>query len=192
MHPESEYSPKAALSPTELAAHLRIAVGELVRATRTVDRLAPISAAVLHQLEVHGPLTTAELAAGRGVRHQTMAASVKELVDAGYLAAERDPHDARKKALRLTEAGKHALDEDRARRVGLLAEAVAAELDAAEQRALEHALTLIDRITASVAVLEDAGDAGSGGSAGHGDGRGHGVGAESTPVSVREPATWAW
>lgn len=209
MHPESKSPLESALSPISLAAHLRVAVGELVRATRAVDRLAPIPAAVLDQLDVHGPLTTAELAAGRGVRHQTMAASVKELVDVGYVVPERDPHDARKKALRLTDAGKHAIDEDRVRRVGLLAEALETALNAEERHALAHALTLIDRISASVAALRDGGDSGEGGATGDSegtgdtgdrDGEGSGVGygrgpgnsAESTPASVRGPITGAW
>ncbi len=183
MHPESEHSPQAAPPPTDLAAHLRTAVGEFVHAIRAVDRLAANSAAVLHQLEAHGPLTTAELAASRGVRHQTMAATVRELVDAGYVAAERDPHDARKKALKLTDAGTRALEEDRARRVGVLARAVETELDAQEQRVLAHALTLVDRITASVAVPEGARI---------GNGRGPGVSAESTPASKAGPAAGAW
>ncbi|GAA2112107.1 hypothetical protein GCM10009759_54580 [Kitasatospora saccharophila] len=141
----------AATSPDRLAADLRTAVGALVRATRSEDRLAPIPAAVLDLLDLHGALTTAELAAGRGVRHQTMAATVKELTAAGHLAAGDDPSDARKKVLRLTAAGKAAIEQDRRHRVGLLSRALADTLDDAERRELASALTLLGRVTAALA-----------------------------------------
>ncbi|MFC8720852.1 MarR family winged helix-turn-helix transcriptional regulator [Kitasatospora sp. NPDC057198] len=138
-------------APDRLAADLRAAVGALVRATRSEDRLAPIPAAVLDLLDARGALTTAELAAGRGVRHQTMAATVKELTAAGHLAAGDDPSDARKKVLTLTAAGKAALEEDRRHRVALLSRTLADTLDAAERAELARALTLLDRVTAALA-----------------------------------------
>lgn len=138
-------------SPEELAAHLRTAVGALVRSTRPVDRLAAIPAAVLDLLDANGPMTTADLASSRGVRHQTMAATVKDLVAAGFLATTTDPGDARKKILTLTEDGKNALDADRRQRVGVLARALDESLSKDDQRVLEQALNLIDRITETVA-----------------------------------------
>jgi DNA-binding MarR family transcriptional regulator len=138
-------------APDRLAADLRAAVGALVRATRAVDRLAPVPAAVLDLLDLRGAMTTAELAASRGVRHQTMAATVKELTEAGYLAARPDPADARKKVLTLTADGKDAIDADRRQRVGLLARTVAEVLDDDEQRVLARALTLVDRIAEALA-----------------------------------------
>lgn len=137
-------------SSGELAAHLRAAVSALVRSTRSVDRLAPIPAAVLDLLDARGPMTTADLAASRGVRHQTMAATVKELAQAGYLTAGPDPDDARKKILTLTTSGKSALDGDRHQRVGVLAEALDRALDEEDRHTMAHALTLIDRITATL------------------------------------------
>jgi DNA-binding MarR family transcriptional regulator len=136
--------------PDRLAAGLRATVGALVRATRFADQLAPIPAAVLDLLDLHGAMTTAELAASRGVRHQTMAATVKELTEDGYLAARPDPSDARKKVLTLTASGKNAIDQDRRHRVGLLAQALADALNDGEQRLLAQALTLIDRITETI------------------------------------------
>ncbi|WP_269857607.1 MarR family winged helix-turn-helix transcriptional regulator [Streptomyces sp. RPT161] len=159
---------KQAPSPDELAAHLRAAVGALVRSTRTVDRLAPIPAAVLDLLDVRGPMTTADLAASRGVRHQTMAATVKELTDAGFLAVGADPDDARKKILTLTTAGKSAIDADRRQRVSALAEALDAALDEDDRRVMAHALHLIDRVTATVAE------------------------ARPSPTGGNEPLTGAW
>ncbi|MBR7839449.1 MarR family transcriptional regulator [Actinospica durhamensis] len=143
-------------SPEEVAAHLRTTVGALVRATRTGDLLAPIPAAVLDLIDQRGPMTTADLAAGRGVRHQTMTATVKELADAGYLAATPDPRDGRKKLLAITPCGSSALDTDRHQRVSVLTDALGSALTGDERRAVAHALTLIDRITAALAGTEHA------------------------------------
>ncbi|MET8099755.1 MarR family winged helix-turn-helix transcriptional regulator [Streptomyces sp. NPDC005236] len=134
----------------ELAVRLRAVVGTLVRSTRTVDRLASVPAAVLGLLDTRGPMTTADLAATRGVRHQTMAATVRELTEAGFLASRADPGDARRKVLTLTKAGKKALDADRRQRVGVLADALEETLDEEDRRALAHALDLIDRISGSL------------------------------------------
>jgi DNA-binding MarR family transcriptional regulator len=137
-------------SSSEVAARLRTSVGALVRATRTTDRLAPIPAAVLDLLDLRGPMTTAELAAGRGVRHQTMAATVKELGDAGYVVAAADPHDGRKKVLALTKRGAGLLEADREQRVSVLSGAVQRTLSRDERRALADALALVDRVTADI------------------------------------------
>ena len=155
-------------SPEHLAGDLRTAVANLVRATRATDHLAPIPAAVLDLLDRHGAMTTAQLAASRGVRHQTMAATVKELTDAGYLDARPDPADARKKVLALTADGTRAIETDRRRRVGLLASAIDQGLNEQERRTLAHALSLIDRISRTVASTEP------------------------TPSPEREPITGAW
>lgn len=141
---------RPAPSVDDLAAHLRSAVAALVRGTRAADRLAPVPAAVLDLLDLRGPMTTAELATGRQVRHQTMAATVKELTEAGFLTAQTDPADARKKVLTLTASGKAAIDTDRRHRVAVLAEALGETLDEAERGDLAHALDLIDRVTRNV------------------------------------------
>lgn len=143
--PDAAHAP----TPVELAVRLRAAVGVLVRATRGADRLAPIPAGVLELLG-RGPRTTAELAETRGVRHQTMAATVKELTEAGYVAAAPDPDDARKKLLTLTDSGRGALDEDRRRRVALIAGGIETALDPQDRSDLAHAIDLLERITANV------------------------------------------
>ena len=139
----------SAPTPVELAVRLRAAVGVLVRATRGADRLAPIPAAVLELLG-RGPTTTAELAESRGVRHQTMAATVRELMEAGYVAAAPDPDDARKKVLTVTDSGRGALDEDRRRRVALIAGGIETALGPQDRSDLAHAIDLLERITATV------------------------------------------
>jgi DNA-binding MarR family transcriptional regulator len=148
-------------SPDRLALALKSTVGALIRAARATAQLAPTPAAVLDVLDRHGPMTTADLAAGRGVRHQTMAATVKELIDVGYLAARPDPADARKKLLALTPAGRDALQTDRRDRVAQLAGAIAGTLDDGERRVLARALPLIDRMTAAIEGGGPAGERGT-------------------------------
>ena len=138
-------------TPDELAAALRSTVGTLVRATRSSDRLAPIPATVLDLLDRNGPMTTAELAAGRGVRHQTMAVTVKELSDAGYLTVGPDPADARKRILSLTTAGRSVLEADRHDRVTLIAAAITDVLSDDELHVLAGALPVLDRIATRIA-----------------------------------------
>ncbi|GLW73049.1 hypothetical protein Kpho02_53480 [Kitasatospora phosalacinea] len=152
-HPSPEPPTEPPAEPPaaeQLAAALRTAVSGLVRAGRPFDQLAPIPATVLDLLDRQGPMTTAELAASRGVRHQTMAATVKELTEAGHLTAGPHPDDARKKVLALTPQGRHAIEADRQQRIGLLARAVGGSLDESEQLLLARALPLLDRIAAEL------------------------------------------
>lgn len=143
-------SPADDLAAEALADHLRTAVSALVRNTRAADRLAPIPSAALDLIDQRGPMTTADLAASRGVRHQTMAATVKDLAGAGYLTARPDPADARKKVLALTPLGKSAIDADRRQRVAILAAAVELTLDGEDRLVLAQSLDLIDRIAEAV------------------------------------------
>jgi DNA-binding MarR family transcriptional regulator len=142
--------------PHAVAVHLRVTAGDLVRAARGTDTLAPIPAAVLDLLDRRGPMTTADLAAARRVRHQTMAATVKELIEAGYVATVPDASDGRKKVLHLTAAGSGALNSDRQGRVRHLAEALERTLGHSELQDLANALALIDKVTATLAQDVDA------------------------------------
>lgn len=138
-------------APDRLAADLRATVSTLVRATRSADRLAPIPATVLDLLDRNGPMTTADLAAGRGVRHQTMAATVRELTGLGHVTASPDPSDARKRLLALTPTGRTALAADRRARVALLSEAITTALSPDDRRTLAAALPVLDRLAAALA-----------------------------------------
>jgi DNA-binding MarR family transcriptional regulator len=136
--------------PAQVAARLRRAVGGLVRATRRADVLAPIPAAAMDLLDRQGPMTTADLAASRQVRHQTMAATVKDLRDVGYITAVPDQDDGRKKVLSLTARGRAALDDDRGSRVRQLAGAIADTLSDEEVHTLAQALMLLERVTVAI------------------------------------------
>jgi DNA-binding MarR family transcriptional regulator len=134
----------------ELAEGLRSAIGRLVRTVREVDTLAPGEAAVLGLVDREGPQTTAEVAQRRGVRHQSVAKSVKELVAEGLLAAEAHPTDGRKLLLHLTEAGRDRLDDERRSRADKLAAAIDEDLTTAERRDLERCVALLSRLAGYV------------------------------------------
>lgn len=138
-------------SPQAVAARLRIVAGDLVRAGRAADTLAPVPAAVMDLLDRHGPMTTADLAAARQVRHQTMATTIKELVEGGRVKAVPDASDGRKKLLRLTAIGTSDLERDREARVSRLSAALSRALDSDELRDLARALVLVDKVTEALA-----------------------------------------
>lgn len=140
-----------ASDPAALAHRLRIGVGALVRATRSSDRMSPTAAAVLDLLGRLGPLTVADLAELRGVRHQSMAATVGELLETGHL--ERGPHpaDGRKKLLALTKAGRDTLRLEATHREAALAGAIADALTPERRAALADGLDAIEELVAGLA-----------------------------------------
>ncbi|MEV0981175.1 MarR family transcriptional regulator [Streptomyces sp. NPDC049915] len=131
----------------QLAEELRTAVGQLVRAVRVIDTMAPGEAAVLGYLDRSGPMTTADVAHERGVSHQSAAKAVKELLQRGFVRAEAHPSDGRKNLLHITPAGTDRLDEERHRRAALLGTAIADVLSAEERETLAATLPLLSRLT---------------------------------------------
>jgi DNA-binding MarR family transcriptional regulator len=129
------------------AEDLRWAIGEVVRATRTVDTVPSGEAAVLGLLDREGPLTIVELAKLRGVRHQTVAKTVSQLAYAELVDKGPQPGDARMVSVRLTTNGRRVLKAERTRRARWLAEAIDKRLDA-HQRALLPATIEILRVLA--------------------------------------------
>jgi DNA-binding MarR family transcriptional regulator len=130
----------------ESAAELRLALGLLMRRLRAENPFPLSHGAVLARLEREGPQTTSALAASERVRPQSMAATVGELQSAGYVARRPDPLDRRQILIELTESGRARLDDERARREGWLAQAIATELTAEEQEILIRAVPLLDRL----------------------------------------------
>jgi DNA-binding MarR family transcriptional regulator len=134
-------------TPLEIADELRSIVGRLVRGVRArSDTLSPRLAAVLGYLSREGPMTTSALASRQQVRHQSMAATVKELEDRGYVERRPDPSDGRSTLITIGPGGEARLDEERTRRLAWFAEIIEARLSRAEQRQLGACLPLIERL----------------------------------------------
>jgi DNA-binding MarR family transcriptional regulator len=131
------------------AGELRIVLGQLIRRLRVEYRFPISQASVLSRLDRHGPATTSALAAGERVRPQSMAHTVAELEADGLVDRTPDPDDRRQILIELTERGREALADERARREGWLAEAIAAELTGDEQELLMQAVPLLRRLAQS-------------------------------------------
>jgi DNA-binding MarR family transcriptional regulator len=142
--------PTATATATAItASELRVVLGRLARRLRAKHRFPLMHGAVLGRLDREGTSTVSELAAGEGVRPQSMAQTVAELEGAGLLARQPDPADGRRMLVNLTEGGRAALAADRREREGWLAETIAERLSPEEQLVLERAVGLLDRLADS-------------------------------------------
>jgi DNA-binding MarR family transcriptional regulator len=136
-------------TPTEVsqaAAELRTVIGQLIRRLRAEYRFSLSQAAVLGRLDRGGPATTSALAAAERVKPQSMARTVAELEAAGLVARTADPDDRRQRLVDLTGPGRAALEEERRRREGWLAQAISTGLSEREQALLVEAVDLLRRL----------------------------------------------
>jgi DNA-binding MarR family transcriptional regulator len=137
------------LDVASTASELRVVLGRLVRRLRAEHNFAISHATVLGRLDREGPRTTSALAAAERVRPQSMAQTLAELGAAGLVGRRPDPLDGRQVLIELTDLGRQALRDERRRRDGWLAQAIASELTAEEQALLGRAIPLLHRLTQS-------------------------------------------
>jgi DNA-binding MarR family transcriptional regulator len=102
--------------------------------------------AVLKRLDNGGAATTADLARAELITPQAMGELVTTLEEAGCVARRHDTKDARRRLVTLTAAGRKILAANRAARHLGLANLVAEQLDAEEQRTLAAALELLGKL----------------------------------------------
>lgn len=134
----------------EAAEHLRAVISSLVRRVRAESARQSYSwpqLAALKRLDADGPMTTADLARAEHIKPQTMGELVGELEAAALVMRRDDTEDGRRRLVSLTRAGSRALAEGRAARQSWLANAIANQLDANEQRALIGAIELLRKIS---------------------------------------------
>ena len=125
---------------------LRIVLGQLVRRLRAEHRFPISQATVLSRLDREGAATTSALAAAERVRPQSMAHTIAELEADGLVDRTPDPVDRRQIQIALTERGREALADERARREGWLARTIATELTDDEQELLMQTVPLLRRL----------------------------------------------
>lgn len=130
------------------ASELRLVLGQLVRRLRAEYSFPVAQASVLSRLDRDGAQTTSGLAAAERVRPQSMAQTLGELETAGLIARRPDPADRRRIQIELTAQGRERVLEERGRREGWLAAAIATELSPEEQQTLLAAVPLLRRLTA--------------------------------------------
>lgn len=129
-----------------IAAELRTAMGKLTRRVKHEDRIPLGQIAVLGALDRDGAMTTSDLAADQRVRPQSMARAVGLLLEQDLVTRRAHPTDGRKSLVELSDAGRAALEAERSRRAGWLAQAIEAELTDEERALLARSAALLERL----------------------------------------------
>ena len=130
----------------ELAHELWSAVGPLLRRVLGAGSIPFTQLSALSRLERDGAQTSSELAGQQRVRPQSMAATVGELLDRGWVERSPDPTDGRKILLHITALGLETLRRERAASQEWLRQAMTERLEPAEQAELHRAIPLIRRL----------------------------------------------
>lgn len=130
-----------------LASDLRVVLGRLMRRLRAEHRFPLSHGAVLGRLDRDGPQSTVQLAAAERVRPQSMGQTLAELEAQGLVSRRPDETDKRRTLLELTAAGRQVLADDRRRREGWLAKAIAEDFTPQERETLSRAVALLGRLT---------------------------------------------
>jgi DNA-binding MarR family transcriptional regulator len=138
--------PKSTLT---LAHDLRETLGMLIRRVRQEPGPPTHIMAVLSRLDREGPAGVSDLAAAQKMRPQSMAQTVREMETGGLVSRRPDPDDGRRAFVELTAEGRKRLKATRAAREDWLAQALDAELDAAQREQVREALELLQRIAES-------------------------------------------
>ncbi len=132
----------------EIAEELRLAVGHLARRFRQ-DREIPLpQLSVLGLLSRGGPRTTSQLAILENVRPQSMAHTVKQLLDAGLVERRADPGDGRQMLLEISRSGSRAMDDFRRTADAWANDAIGSRLTPDERQTLRAAIVLMNRLVA--------------------------------------------
>jgi DNA-binding MarR family transcriptional regulator len=130
----------------QLAAELRVVIGQIVRRLRAEHGFSLAQGTVLGSLDRIGPQSISDLAAAARVRPQSMAQTVHELEATGLVERRPDPGDRRRAFVSLTAAGMERLTADRRHREGWLARVIAEDLSDDERAALRRAAPVLRRI----------------------------------------------
>lgn len=132
-----------------LAEEMYRVIARLVRRLRTEGAQQELSwsqLSAMARLESDGPKTIATLAREETVKPQSMGAIIASLEKGGLV--ERDPHpsDGRQIMFSLTRLGRRIRNDGVRAKRKWLAAAIAAELNVTEQKRLQSALDLIERL----------------------------------------------
>ena len=130
-----------------LAENLRVMLGRFVRGVKTQANTPTTSQSeTLSLLDRAGPLSVAELADRRNVRHQSMRLVAGQLESEGLISKMPNPADGRSQLLSITEKGKEKLSRAREARTLQIASLIEERLSATDRRTLEAAIGVIERL----------------------------------------------
>lgn len=131
-----------------LAEKLRHTLGNFVRAIRLqADTPTTSQSETLALLDRTGPLSVAELATLRNVRHQSMRLVVSQLEDNGLVGRLPNPADGRSQLLSITTKGRDQLSKSRDVRASKIASLIEERLSDQERQTLQAAITIIERLS---------------------------------------------
>ncbi|WP_313683244.1 MarR family winged helix-turn-helix transcriptional regulator [Pantoea sp.] len=134
-------------TPLTLAEELRQVVSTFVRLVRVAtDTVRNSQHETLELLETHGPLSIADLARLRGVKHQSMRLVINELEQQGNVLRQKNVLDSRALLMVLSEAGSQQLMAARARRASWIANEITSKLDEQAQQDLKKGLEALRKL----------------------------------------------
>ncbi len=151
-------SPTSAITPElETAQRLRQVVGKLYRRLRMTDAsraagLAPARVSALLNVDRHGSMRLARLAADEGLNPTMLSRMVGDMVDDGLLERTSDPEDRRAAWVRVTAGGADLAARMRRERTETVIAALG-ELEPADANLIEAALPALEHL---VEVLKGA------------------------------------
>lgn len=97
-------------------------------------------------MDREGPLSVAQLADRRNVRHQSMRLVIGQLETGSLIGKMPNPADRRSELLFLTEDGRASLSRARQARTAQIAEQIEKRLSNEDRQTLEEAIRIIERL----------------------------------------------
>lgn len=130
-----------------LAEDLRVTVGRFVRGVKRGANTPTTSQSdTLSLLDRSGPLSVADLADRRNVRHQSMRLVASQLESEGLITKTPNPRDGRSQLLSITQKGKTLLARARDARTSQIARSIEEHLSEEDRRTLRAAICIIQRL----------------------------------------------
>ncbi|MEU6113351.1 MarR family transcriptional regulator [Streptomyces sp. NPDC047117] len=139
-------SPSAVQASREVRAVISRLRRRILNASEAED-LTLSQATVLARLSDKPGVTASELAAGEGVRHQSMTATVASLAARGLVERSPDPDDGRRLLIALTAEGRRRVAEGRQARTEWLAGQLQDKCTEEERRAVIATMAVLERLT---------------------------------------------
>lgn len=131
-----------------LAESLRVAVGNFVRGIKTEATTPTTSQSeALSLLDRIGPLSVAELAVRRNVKHQSMRNIAAQLEAEGLISKRPNPEDGRSQLLSITRKGAKVLSRARDARTSQIAYLIKERLSGEDRQTLAAAVGIIERLS---------------------------------------------
>lgn len=139
------------LGPSAVRAsqEVRAVIGRLrrrIRAAAGTDDISLTQASVLARLTDDDGLTTSDLAASEGMRHQSMASTVAALAGRGLVERRPDPGDGRRLLIALTAEGRRRAEAGRRARGEWLAAELQRKCTEEERETVLAAMAVLERL----------------------------------------------